>query len=141
MAALAAAIALRTGSLSLLQNLFPIVFVLLFTAPAFFPRDLLHPGSDAADRAVQPADLRRRGDPRGAARQRGARHPAGTACSRRSALLVGATALAVGAMRATGGDAVSAAYAFAAIGGAMWQRSLLEIARVRGALLPTTSRR
>ena len=43
MAALAAAIALRTGSLSLLQNLFPIVFVLLFTAPAFFPRDLLDP--------------------------------------------------------------------------------------------------
>ena len=41
MAALAASIALRTGSLSLLQNLFPIVFVLLFTAPAFFPRDLL----------------------------------------------------------------------------------------------------
>ena len=43
MAALAASIALRTGSLSLLQNLFPIVFVLLFTAPAFFPRDLLDP--------------------------------------------------------------------------------------------------
>jgi ABC-2 type transport system permease protein len=43
MAALAASIALRTGSLSLLQNLFPIVFVLLFTAPAFFPRDLLNP--------------------------------------------------------------------------------------------------
>ena len=42
MAALAASIALRTGSLSLLQNLFPIVFVLLFTAPAFFPRDLLN---------------------------------------------------------------------------------------------------
>lgn len=43
MAALAASIALRTGSLSLLQNLFPIIFVLLFTAPAFFPRDLLDP--------------------------------------------------------------------------------------------------
>ncbi len=40
---LAAAIALRTGSLSLLQNLFPLVFVLLFTAPAFFPRELLNP--------------------------------------------------------------------------------------------------
>lgn len=40
---LAAAIALRTGSLSLLQSLFPLVFVLLFTAPAFFPRHLLHP--------------------------------------------------------------------------------------------------
>jgi ABC-2 type transport system permease protein len=47
LAALAASIALRTGSLSLLQNLFPIVFVLLFTAPAFFPRDLLDPTLEA----------------------------------------------------------------------------------------------
>ena len=37
------AIALRTGSLSLLQSLFPFMFVLLFTAPAFFPRELLNP--------------------------------------------------------------------------------------------------
>ena len=40
---LAAAIALRTGSVSLLQSVFPFVFVLLFTAPAFFPRELLAP--------------------------------------------------------------------------------------------------
>jgi ABC-2 type transport system permease protein len=40
---IAAAIALRTGSLSLLQSVFPFVFILLFTAPAFFPRDLLAP--------------------------------------------------------------------------------------------------
>jgi ABC-2 type transport system permease protein len=40
---LASAIALRTGSLSLLQSVFPFVFVLLFTAPAFFPRELLTP--------------------------------------------------------------------------------------------------
>jgi ABC-2 type transport system permease protein len=40
---IAAAIALRTGSLSLLQSIFPFVFVLLFTAPAFFPRELLTP--------------------------------------------------------------------------------------------------
>ena len=40
---IASAIALRTGSLSLLQSIFPFVFVLLFTAPAFFPRDLLSP--------------------------------------------------------------------------------------------------
>ncbi len=40
---LAAAIAIRTGSLSLMQSFFPFVFVLLFTAPAFFPRDLLTP--------------------------------------------------------------------------------------------------
>jgi len=41
-AALASAIALRTGSLQLMQNLFPIMFVLLFTAPAFFPREFLN---------------------------------------------------------------------------------------------------
>jgi ABC-2 type transport system permease protein len=38
-----AAIALRTGSLSLLQSLFPFVFVFLFTAPSFFPQELLSP--------------------------------------------------------------------------------------------------
>jgi ABC-2 type transport system permease protein len=41
MGGLSAAIALRTGSLSLLQSLFPFMFVMLFTAPAFFPQDLL----------------------------------------------------------------------------------------------------
>lgn len=40
---IAAAIALRTGSVSLMQSIFPFVFVLLFTAPAFFPRELLSP--------------------------------------------------------------------------------------------------
>jgi len=43
MGGVAAAIALRTGSLSLLQSLFPFMFVMLFTAPAFFPQDLLSP--------------------------------------------------------------------------------------------------
>jgi ABC-2 type transport system permease protein len=43
MGGLTAAIALRTGSLSLLQSLFPFMFVMLFTAPAFFPQDLLSP--------------------------------------------------------------------------------------------------
>ena len=43
MGGIAAAIALRTGSLSLLQSLFPFMFVLLFTAPAFFPQELLNP--------------------------------------------------------------------------------------------------
>lgn len=47
LAGLACAIALRTGSLSLLQNLFPLTFVLLFTAPAFFPRELLDPTAEA----------------------------------------------------------------------------------------------
>ena len=46
---IAAAIALRTGSLALMQSIFPFVFVLLFTAPAFFPRELLTPAlRDAA---------------------------------------------------------------------------------------------
>jgi ABC-2 type transport system permease protein len=40
---IAAAIALRSGSLALMQSIFPFVFVLLFTAPAFFPRELLTP--------------------------------------------------------------------------------------------------
>lgn len=40
---IAAAIALRTGSLSLMQSIFPLVFVLLFCSPAFFPRELLSP--------------------------------------------------------------------------------------------------
>lgn len=40
---IACAIAIRTGSMSLMQSIFPLVFVLLFTAPAFFPRDLLTP--------------------------------------------------------------------------------------------------
>jgi ABC-2 type transport system permease protein len=43
MGGVSAAIALRTGSLSLLQSLFPFMFVMLFTAPAFFPHDLLTP--------------------------------------------------------------------------------------------------
>jgi ABC-2 type transport system permease protein len=42
-----AAIALRTGSLSLLQSLFPFVFVFLFTAPSFFPQELLSPALEA----------------------------------------------------------------------------------------------
>jgi ABC-2 type transport system permease protein len=46
---IAAAIALRTGSLALMQSIFPFVFVFLFTAPAFFPRELLTPAlRDAA---------------------------------------------------------------------------------------------
>jgi ABC-2 type transport system permease protein len=43
MGGITAAIALRTGSLSLLQSLFPFMFVMLFTAPAFFPQELLSP--------------------------------------------------------------------------------------------------
>jgi ABC-2 type transport system permease protein len=43
MGGVSCAIALRTGSVSLLQSLFPFMFVMLFTAPAFFPQDLLTP--------------------------------------------------------------------------------------------------
>jgi ABC-2 type transport system permease protein len=43
MGGVSCAIALRTGSLSLLQSLFPFMFVMLFTAPAFFPQGLLTP--------------------------------------------------------------------------------------------------
>jgi ABC-2 type transport system permease protein len=43
MGGITAAIALRTGSLSLLQSLFPFMFVMLFTSPAFFPQQLLAP--------------------------------------------------------------------------------------------------
>jgi ABC-2 type transport system permease protein len=43
MGGITAAIALRTGSLSLLQSLFPFMFVMLFTSPAFFPQQLLTP--------------------------------------------------------------------------------------------------
>jgi ABC-2 type transport system permease protein len=43
MGGITAAIALRTGSLSLLQSLFPFMFVMLFTSPAFFPQELLSP--------------------------------------------------------------------------------------------------
>jgi ABC-2 type transport system permease protein len=50
MGGIAAAIALRTGSLSLLQSLFPFMFVLLFTAPAFFPQDLLTPVLESVSR-------------------------------------------------------------------------------------------
>ena len=79
MAALAASIALRTGSLSLLQNLFPIVFVLLFTAPAFFPRDLLRRHDARRSPQYNPLTYVVEGDPRGAARRRGARRPAARA--------------------------------------------------------------
>ena len=43
MGGVSSAIALRTGSLSLLQSLFPFMFVMLFTAPAFFPQEFLTP--------------------------------------------------------------------------------------------------
>ena len=59
---LGAAIALYTGQASVVQGLFPLVFVILFLSSAFFPANLmLEPAAD--DRRVQPALLHRRGDP------------------------------------------------------------------------------
>ena len=39
--AIGAAIALRAGSVSVVQGLFPLVFVILFLSSAFFPANLL----------------------------------------------------------------------------------------------------
>ena len=76
MGGVSSAIALRTGSLSLLQSLFPFMFVMLFTAPAFFPQELLTPVLQEVV-GLQPADLRGRGRARAARRHRRARRPAG----------------------------------------------------------------
>lgn len=47
---LGAALALRSGRASVVQGLFPIVFVILFLSSAFFPRDLLlEPAGTIAD--------------------------------------------------------------------------------------------
>ena len=57
------AIALRTGKASVVQGLFPLVFVILFLSNAFFPANLmLEPAGTVA--ALQPAELHRRRDPR-----------------------------------------------------------------------------
>ena len=48
--ALGAALALRSGRASVVQGIFPIVFVILFLSSAFFPRDLLtEPAATIAD--------------------------------------------------------------------------------------------
>jgi ABC-2 type transport system permease protein len=48
--AIGAAIALRSGSTSVVQGLFPLVFVILFLSTAFFPEDLLlEPARSAAE--------------------------------------------------------------------------------------------
>ena len=47
---LGAAIALRTGSASVVQGLFPLVFVILFLSSAFFPASLmLEPAASIAE--------------------------------------------------------------------------------------------
>jgi ABC-2 type transport system permease protein len=47
---LAAALALRTGRASVVQGIFPLVFVILFLSSAFFPRELLRePAGSVAD--------------------------------------------------------------------------------------------
>jgi ABC-2 type transport system permease protein len=48
--AVGAALALRTGTASVVQGIFPLVFVILFLSSAFFPRDLLlEPSHTIAD--------------------------------------------------------------------------------------------
>jgi ABC-2 type transport system permease protein len=48
--ALGAALALRSGTASVVQGIFPLVFVVLFVSSAFFPRDLLlEPAGTIAD--------------------------------------------------------------------------------------------
>ena len=44
---LGAAIALRSGSASVVQGMFPLVFVILFLSTAFFPKDLLQQPAQA----------------------------------------------------------------------------------------------
>ena len=90
MGGVSAAIAIRTGSLSLLQSLFPFMFVLLFTAPAFFPQELLapvlrdvsvyNPLTYIVEGDARPARRRRLarrsvGGPRGRERSRAGRRP------------------------------------------------------------------
>ena len=67
-ARIGAAIALRSNSASVVQGLFPLVFVILFLSDAFFPANLmLEPA--VLGRAVQPAQLHRQRDPRADHRQ------------------------------------------------------------------------
>jgi len=132
---LAAAIALRTGSLSLLQSIFPFVFVLLFTAPAFFPRELLTPalrsvadynpltyvveavrGLLTGDEAI--------GDP-------------WSGLVAAVLLALATTALATLALKERL-HRMSAMTAALPVALALWRRSLNEVLRVRGALLPAT---
>ena len=80
---MSSAIALRTGSLSLLQSLFPFMFVMLFTAPAFFPQDLLTPVLQEVSvynpltYVVEGVRALLGGTARWAARQRASRPPSG----------------------------------------------------------------
>ena len=132
MGGVSAAIALRTGSLSLLQSLFPFMFVLLFTAPAFFPQELLAPVLRDISvynpltyvvegvRALLSGDASL-GDP-----LEGFAAAAGVAAVTHRARDPGAEGAPAPAM---------------SVALALWRRSLNEVLRVRGALLPATSRR
>ncbi len=60
---LGAALALRSGSASVVQGTFPLVFVILFLSTAFFPDDLLLEPAQTIARD-QPAQLHRRRRPR-----------------------------------------------------------------------------
>ena len=97
---LGAALALRSGSASVVQGTFPLVFVILFLSTAFFPADLLLEPAQTIAR-YQPAELHRHGGPRpchlgllGARAARGARGDPPDRRDRADALLDGAAAQA-----------------------------------------------
>ena len=131
MGGVSAAIALRTGSLSLLQSLFPFMFVLLFTAPAFFPQELLTPVlRDAADfnpltYVVEAVRGLLAGDPELGDPWLGLAAAGGHGDRHHRAL----------DLRAAGAAAPDMT---AAVALTLWRRSLNEVLRVRGALLPAT---
>ncbi len=86
-----AAIALRTGSASVVQGLFPLVFVILFLCSAFFPYDAdARTGGDG--RRVQPGLVHRRGHPRPGGLDADRRGRAG----RRSRSIVGIVGVSLG---------------------------------------------
>ena len=129
MGGVSAAIALRTGSLSLLQSLFPFMFVMLFTAPAFFPQDLLVPALRDVS-AYNPLTYV----------VEGVRGMLGGDAALGSPVAGFAAALGLarrddraGDCRAQGAPAAAMSVAFV-----LWRRSLNEVLRVRGALLPAT---
>ncbi len=134
---IASAIALRTGSLSLLQSI-PVRLRPALHGPRLLPAGAAHARAARCLR-VQPADLHRGGRPRAAGGRPGPR---------------GCLGGAGGGRRARGRDDPAgharpqgaAAHPMTALAGspsllvigALWRRSLNEVLRVRGALLPAT---
>ena len=143
-----AAIALHTGSASVVQGLFPLVFVILFLSSAFFPDTLLlEPAATIAE--YNPLCFIVEGDPRAGDRLAHARDRSGRG-ARRAIALVGrgldrASALRRRLRRAADGmrtDAgphlaeVDSRRAYVAAVAALVRRSRNELLRVPGAAIP-----